>query len=141
MNQSRRRELVYAGVVRHEGELVHAYYMVKDDGALSEQAEIYPHALGDFPPGAVCSYLIGRNGSVHTNSTTFERTWPDTKLVSEWLARHDVTTASEAAWSSKQLPGAFACMDPMRDAYRTLKDPELQGLLIAQMTRYIVSPK
>ena len=131
------RELVYAGSLHHEGGLVHAYYFVTERGDLEERVQLYPEALGDFPPGAVCKYGVQTNGSVVTKGAAFTRMWPEEKLVSEWVARHGATTASEAAWTSKELPEAFACMEPMRAAYRRL-DEERQGLLVAQMVRYLV---
>ena len=136
----KRTELVYAGTASHEGTLVHAYYEITSGGSLAKQASVYSQALGDFPPGAVCSYGVGPKGAIHIEGAKFERMWPDTKVVAEWTARHSVTTASEAAWASKDLPRAFSCMEPMRAAYRTLKDEELRGVLLAQMVRYIVSP-
>ncbi len=135
----KRRELVYAGTASPDGELVHAYYVVGPDGALAEKAEIYPTALGDFPPGAVVSYEVHKDGAIHLKGAKFERMWPDTKLLAEWTVRHDATSSSEAAWASKDLPRAFACMEPVRSAYRSLKDEELRGVLLAQMVRYVVS--
>lgn len=136
----KRRELVYAGAANHGGELVHAYFVVTPGDMLSEKAEIYPTALGDFPPGAVVSYEVHQEGAIHLKGAEFERMWPDAKLTAEWTARHSATLASEAAWACKDLPGAFACMEPVRAAYRLLKDEELRGVLVAQMVRYVVSP-
>ena len=137
--KAKRRELVYAGAASHDGELVHAYYVVQQDGTLGDQAEIYPNALGDFPPGAAVSYDVHADGAIHLQGAKFERMWPDDRLVSECTVRHGATLASEAAWASKDLPGAFACMEPVRAAYRSLKDTELRGVLLAQMVRYVVS--
>ncbi len=135
---TKRRELVYAGAASPEGELVHAYYVVCPDGALAEKAEIYPAALGDFPPGAVVSYDVEGTGVIHLAGAKFERMWPDEKLVAEWMVRHGATSASEAAWASKELPRAFSCLGPIRNAYRSVKDEELRGVLLAQMVRYVV---
>lgn len=136
----KRIELVYAGTASHDGDLIHAYYEVTPKGSLSERAQVYPQALGDFPPGAVVSYDVLKDGAIHVKGAKFERLWPDAKLVDEWTARHGATSASEAAWKAKELPGAFACMQPLRAAYRTLKDEELRGVLLAQIVRYVVSP-
>lgn len=135
---TKRRELVYAGAARPEGKIVYAYYIVGENGALEDKAEIYPATLGDFPPGAVVSYEVHADGAIHLKGAKFERLWPDSKLVAEWTVRHGTTMASEAAWSTKELPRAFACMEPVRAAYRTLKDEELRGVLLAQMVRYVV---
>lgn len=137
--KTKRRELVYAGSLHHEDGLVHAYYFVTERGDLEERVQLYPEALGDFPPGAVVEYAVQTNGAVVTEGATFQRMWPDAEAVHEWTARHGATAASEAAWSSKDLPKAFACMAPLREAYRRL-DEERQGVLIAQMVRYVVSP-
>lgn len=136
----KRCELVYAGTASHDGDLIHAYYEVTPKGSLSEHAQVYSQALGDFPTGAVVSYDMDTKGAIHVKGAKFERLWPDAKLVDEWTARHGATSASEAAWKAKELPGAFACMQPLRAAYRTLKDEELRGVLLAQIVRYIVSP-
>lgn len=133
-----KRELVYAGSLHHEGDLVHAYYVVTPRGDLEERVQLYPEALGDFPPGAVCEYGVHVNGSVVVKGATFTRIWSETALVDEWVARHGATMASEAAWASKELPSAFACMAPIRRAYRRL-DEERQGLLVAQIVRYLVT--
>lgn len=139
VSKPKRRELVYTGSINHDGSLVHLYYFVTDSGDLEDKAQVYPQALGDFPIGAVCSYAVEAGGGVRTEGAMFTRVWPDAKVVEEWTARHNATAASEAAWASKDLPVAFQCLDPVRAAYRRL-DEERQGVLIAQVVRYLVTP-
>ncbi len=133
------RELVYAGSLHHEDGLVHAYYFVTERGDLEERVQLYPEALGSFPPGAVCKYGVQTNGAVVTEGATFVRVWPEEALVHEWTVRHGATLASEAAWTAQELPKAFSCLEPIRAAYRRL-DEERQGVLVAQIVRYLVTP-
>ncbi len=136
---SKRRDMVYAGAVDHEGAMAHAYYFVTDEGALDERAQVYPQALGDFPPGAQCSYAVQGSGeAVVSQGALFKRVWPDKAVVEEWTARHNALAASEAAWASKDLPTAFQCLEPIKAAYTRL-DEERQGVLLAQVVRYIVA--
>lgn len=132
------REMVFAGALHHDGSLVYAYYFVKSDGTLDDKAQLYPQPLGDYPPGAVCRFQLQPDGAVR-DAGTFLRVWEDTQLVHEWVARHGATAASEAAWAAKDLPQAFSCLEPMRAAYRQL-DEERQGVLLAQIVRYVVTP-
>jgi hypothetical protein len=124
-------------VLRHEGNLVHLYYFVLDDGELDEKAQTYEEPLGDYPPGSVCSYRTNRSGGVYSEDVTYERIWPDKDAVKEWTLRHGAVVASARAWESEELPDAFRCMAPVRSAYARL-DEERQGLLLAQVVRYIV---
>ena len=78
-----KRELVYAGSLHHEGGFVHAYYFVTERGELEERVQLYPQALGDFPPGAVCEYGVQTNGAVVTEGATFTRMWPEVAAVHE----------------------------------------------------------
>lgn len=136
---AKRRDMVYAGAVLHESSIVHAYYFLTEEGALDERAQLYPEPLGDFPPGAQCSYAVQGDGqAVIATGAMFTRIWPDTAVVEEWTARHNAIAASEAAWNSKDLPQAFQCMEPIRAAYARL-DEERQGVLLAQVVRYIVN--
>ena len=135
---AKRRDMVYAGAVYHDGGLVHAYYFLTAEGALDDRAQLYSEALGDFPPGAQCSYAVhGTGESVTAAGAMFVRIWPDSSVVEEWAARHNAIGASEAAWASKDLPTAFNCLEPIKQAYGRL-DEERQGVLLAQVVRYIV---
>ena len=138
MADQRRVEMVYAGAVNHDGTIGHAYYRITR-GALDERAQLYPEPLGDFPPGAVCSYAVLSDGvQVLKDGVEFLRMWPEPDTVAEWTARHGALAASEAAWQAKDLPDAFVSLEPMRAAYRRL-DEERQGVLIAQVVRYLVT--
>jgi len=138
---SERAELVYAGAAMHDGAVVHAYYRVEPDGSLEDRAQVFPEPLGDFPPGAVCSYVVSANGAqVVRSGSRFVRVHGDPKLIVEWRSRHDAIMASEQAWATKDLPSAFKVLEPMRDAYARLGE-EQQGVLIAQVVRFIVSVK
>lgn len=133
-----RKDMVYAGAIHHDGAILHAYYFVSDD-ELEERAQLYPEQLGNFPPGAQCSYAVAGSGeSVQSAGALFVRVWPDEDLVAEWTLRHEATLASEEAWNSKNIPDIYARLDPFRVAYRSLQDEERRGVLLAQMVRYVV---
>lgn len=138
MTDLKRRDMVYAGIVEHTMGLMHAYYIIAERGDLEDRAQIYAEALGNFPPGAVCSFPFNSDGSVQAAGGMFKRMWPDDAAVSEWKARHDAMAASQAAWSSKDLVKGFERLEPIRAAYRRLPE-EQQGVLIAQIVRYVVS--
>jgi len=133
-----RVEMVYAGAVQHDGQTAHAYYRVVN-GALDELAQIYENPLGDFPPGAVCSYAVQADGAqVLQEGVEFLRIWPDKSAVAEWTSRHGALMASAAAWQALELPEAFNYLEPVKAAYKRL-DEERQGVLLAQVVRYIVA--
>ena len=133
---TKRREMVYTGALRHDGKLVHLYYFILENGELDEKAQTYEEPLGDYPPGSICSYRV-KGSDVYPEDAAFVGIWQDKDAVKEWTLRHGAVVASVRAWESEELPDAFRCMAPVRSAYARL-DEERQGLLLAQVVRYIV---
>ncbi len=135
---AQRRDLVFAGRVKHKDGLVYAYYLTNERGQLNERAQLYSQPLGDFPPGAVCTYEIAHDGTAQPETAVYKRTWSDQTAVETWTIRHDAIMASENAWNAA-IPKALDCMKSVREAYRQL-DEERQNVLMAQVARYIVTP-
>jgi hypothetical protein len=131
--------LVYAGALQHDGKLVHVYYRVSDDNLLDDRAQLFAEQLGEYPIGSVCSFKVTGGGAqvVHTGSK-FQRVFPDPDVVTSWQARHDAVIASDKAWGTK-MASPLNALKPIREAYRML-DEERQGVLIAQVVRFIVDP-
>lgn len=134
-----RGEMVYAGAVQHDGQLVHAYYLLDNRGITLGDAHLHMQPIGRFEPGDVFSATYWEGGAkVQPESAVLVRRHQHTEDVAEWRARHGAVMATEASWSETMPQHAFVCMSPIREAYRRL-DEEGRGVLIAQMVRYVVS--
>lgn len=130
------QRMVYAGAVLHDGQLLHAYYQLDDRHAVLGDAQLYPQPLVMCEPGAIYSFEVRKGGlAVVRNSALRCGSLADAALVAEWRARDSAVLGSEQAWQ-RDLPQAFACMAPVREAYRQLA-PEGRAILIAQVVRYL----
>lgn len=136
-----RGEMVYAGALNNDGHLVHAYYLLDNRGVTLGHAQLHAQPIGRFEPGDVFSATYWEDGAkVQPESAVLVRRHPHAEDVAEWRARHGAVMASEASWTVPMPQSAFACMSPMREAYRQLDGNEQgRGVLIAQMIRFVVS--
>ncbi len=133
-----RRQLVYAGTIKHNGQFVHAYYPIESNGVMANRAMTYPRALSDHPVGSVCSFLVNNRNDVFSEGVMYVNEWPIKSDVDRWLATHDTLRAHASTNGPDTLSQAYACLDPIRQAYQRVKEPELQATLLAQVVRYIV---
>lgn len=139
--QLERSQLVYAGIIQHEGQLLHAYYELDVRGAQVGDAQLHAIPIGSFEPGDVLNVDTKDHGRVVLPETAkLVRLHRDTAAVSEWRARTGAILASDAAWGAKMPQHAFSCMAPIREAYQRL-DEERRGVLIAQMVRFVCEPQ
>lgn len=134
--------MAYAGMVNHEGRLLHAYYLVGPDANPQGEAHLFPEPVGSFEIGVVFSVETKSGGAQIVTKTALGTGThvADQEVLAEWEARHGAIAASEAAWEAKMPQGAFAGLDPIREAYRRL-DEERRGVLLAQVVRYLCDPQ
>jgi len=137
---SARIELVYAGALLRDQQIVHVYYEVKDHRTLvdPERAHVYAAPLGqNVRVGEIWSFATtGHGAGIRNEGASFVRVFADQELLTEWRARHDAISFSEVAWSAGKLGPTFEVLAPIRAAYHRLNE-EQQGILIAQVVRYI----
>lgn len=136
-----RISLVYAGAVRTDEAVVHAYYEVDDTACWltdPNTAHLYPAPLSPHPIGCVASYACTKGGrNIKRTDSKVLRMLTDAKLLLEWKIRDHAVLTSEAAWQTPALDPLFDTLAPLREAYRSLPE-EQQGVLIAQVVRYLV---
>jgi hypothetical protein len=128
--------VAYAGLVVHDGQLAHAYVNVDQRGRALGAAELYRESLCDAQVGDLLEVPASANGSIPKGVAHVVGSHGDPQAVAEWRARHGATLAAEQAWRHP-MAEAFELLAPIREAYRKL-DEERQGVLIAQVVRYIV---
>lgn len=134
------QRMVYAGAVHHDGQIRHAYYLLDDRNTMLGDAQLYPQPLAACDPGTICTFKVKDGGRVVVKaSATRVGVLSDASLVAEWRARDGAVMGMEQAWRT-DLPAAFRCMDPVREAYRRL-DPERRAILLAQVVRYLCDPQ
>jgi hypothetical protein len=133
--------LAYAGMIKSEGQLLHAYFKVQNDRVVDiENAQVFAEPLANCDVGDVFEFKCSPNGDrVHKPGKRLNILLPQ-ELVTSWLAIHRATVGSEKAWS-KPLDPILEVLHPVRLAYHKLPEEESRALLIAQVVRFIVDSK
>lgn len=138
MSAPQRISLVYAGMIRHEGQLLHTYFPIsRRTGQLEPEPSLYAAPLGSFDVGSVLSCQTPDDGaSILPTGIKQSGVWEDVELVQQWRTQHETIASSEAAWTRPIPEDSFACAKPLREAFHRL-DPEGRILLVAQLVRWI----
>jgi len=135
--------LAYAGAARTDDSIVHAFYEADHHCTLvdPDKAIVLNEPFPGMNIGDVWLFDAGEDGkALERDSGKKVGKIGEPMLLVSWQARDSAIMASEVAWSRGKLGATFDVLAPIREAYHRLPEEE-QGVLIAQVVRFIVQRK